>query len=126
MKDSADIPPPRSMASEEPYHPPTPKSDRKGLDPMSLSAVGSPKVLSPSPKKGRSAQQLEELANADVRSRNGIPMTNGYGVQEDLDDGGSNIQEGRQSDLGQLLPVVRLVRPSQPLLNKPTIARTRS
>jgi hypothetical protein len=99
------------MLSEDHYRPPTPKSDRKGLDPISLSAVGSPKVLSPSPKKGRSAQQLEELANADVRSRNGIPMTNGHDVQEDLEDGGSNVQEGRRSDLGELvLPVVRLMR----------------
>jgi len=88
-----------SMLNDDVNRAPTPKSDRKLLEQS---------LLAPSPKRGRAAQQLEELANSDVRSRNGKPMTNGEDVEEDFD-GGSNVQDGRRSDAGDIiLPIVCL------------------
>jgi hypothetical protein len=96
MKDNADEP--RSMLGDDPFTPGTPRADRKGLE---GALPGSPKVLSPSPKKNRPMQQFGDFVDPNGNAK---PKTDG-GVAE-MDDGMSNIQEGQRSDLGEL-PVVR-------------------
>jgi hypothetical protein len=96
MKDNADEP--RSMLDDDPFTPGTPRADRKGLE---GSLPGSPKVLSPSPKKSRPMQQFGDFVNTNGNTK---PKTDGA---DQMDDGMSNIQEGQRSDLGEL-PVVRL------------------
>ena len=103
MKDSAEEPP--SMLGDDPYTPGTPRADRG----LGGSLPASPKVLSPSPKKGRPMQQFEHLTYPDVKS-NGQPKIEGGGPEDEMDDGLSHVQLGRRSDIGEL-PVVRPTPP---------------